>query len=57
MKPYSVEIFNFHGELISKMEHCNMLKFQLDYEYLPQETYFIKLTMGIHSTIKKIAIQ
>ena len=57
MKPYSVQIFNPLGVLISKIEHCNTYQINVNHTNLPLGIYFIKLTMGNKISTKKIVIQ
>ncbi|OJV35475.1 MAG: hypothetical protein BGO29_05170 [Bacteroidales bacterium 36-12] len=56
-EPYSIYIFNSFGILVSKIEHCNGRQIQINHSGLIRGIYYIKLTMGIDSVIKKIIIQ
>ena len=57
MKPYSVQIFNSLGMLISKIEHCNVYQITVNRTDLPSGIYYVKLSMGNNIAIKKVIIQ
>ncbi|MCL2434641.1 MAG: T9SS type A sorting domain-containing protein [Lentimicrobiaceae bacterium] len=57
MKPFSIQIFNSSGKLISGIEHCNAHKINVNHSNLLTGVYFVKLSMGNHIATKKIIIE
>lgn len=57
MKPYSVQIFNSNGILISKIDHCNTNQINFNHTGLTSGIYYIKLSLGVDVAIKRIIIK
>jgi len=57
MKPYSVQIFNSLGSLVTQIEHCNTFQINVNRTDLPSGVYYVKLSIGNNIEIKKVIIQ
>lgn len=57
IKPFSIQIFNALGKLITEIEHCNAHQISVNQTNLPPGVYFVKLSMGNNIATKKIIIE
>ena len=57
MKPYSIQIFNSLGSLITQIEHCNTFQINVNRTDLPSGVYYVKLSIGNNNAVKKVIIQ
>ena len=57
MKPYTVEIYNNYGSVISKIEYANTIELNLNKTDLTSGIYHVKVTMGNNYVVKKLVIK
>jgi len=55
--PFSVEIFNLSGVLVSRKEYRDVSQIDVSHTELPQGVYFVKLSMGNNFAVKKVVIR
>jgi V8-like Glu-specific endopeptidase len=56
-KPYTVEIYNNNGSVISKIEYANTIELNLNKTDLVSGIYYVKVTMGNNYIVKKLVIK